>query len=276
MDALTGTLTDMPEAKKLNIDPREVAYYERLAATWWNRAGPFWPLHRLNELRTSYLEAVFARLFKRSLSEPRALHGLRILDVGCGGGLLSESMARLGADVCGIDVVQKNIEIARHHARLSALPVDYETTTVSELAARGIDYDIVLNMEVVEHVPYVPAFVQDCARLVRPGGVMALATINRTFLSWLFAIVGAEYILAWLPRGTHRWNQFVRPNELERLLEIDGFVVAEQSGVRVNPMSRRFTLTASMAVNYMLVAQRQPVGSCMGREPFGYRVPVRL
>lgn len=259
MDALSITHDDSTGTNSHNVDPREVAYYERLAATWWNRTGPFWPLHRLNELRTSYLESVFVRLFERTPSSPRTLHGLRILDVGCGGGLLSESMARLGADVHGIDVVEKNVEIARHHARSSALSLHYEKTTVSDLAARGVDYDVVLNMEVVEHVPDVSAFVKECASLVRPGGVMALATINRTPLSWLFAIVGAEYILRWLPRGTHRWDQFVKPGELVDLLARDDFFIVEQTGVRVNPISRRFTLNANMAVNYMLVAQRQPI-----------------
>lgn len=256
MDALTGSLIEKGKGARGNVDPREVAYYERLASTWWNRAGPFWPLHRLNELRTFYLEATFARLFHRSLSQPRALRGLRILDVGCGGGLLSESMARLGADVHGVDVVAKNIDIARHHARQSDLSVRYETTTVAELVERGVTYDVVLNMEVVEHVPDVATFVQDCARLVRPEGAMALATINRTALSWLFAIVGAEYVLRWLPRGTHRWSQFVKPGELEALLLPDGFNIVERNGVRVNPFNRQFALTSSTAVNYMLVAQR--------------------
>ena len=240
-----------------NIDPREVAYYEQLAATWWDRSGPFWPLHRLNELRTSYLKSTLARIFDRDPADPSPLQGLRVLDVGCGGGILSESIAHLGAQVHGIDIVDKSIEIARHHARFSSRPVRYEAATVSALKDRGVDYDVVLNMEVVEHVPDVPRFINECVRLVRPGGVMAVATINRTLRSWLFAIVGAEYVLGWLPRGTHHWRQFVTPGELERLLAADGLRIVKQTGVRVNPLNRHFALTKANAVNYMLIAQRQ-------------------
>jgi len=165
-------------------------------------------------------------------------------------------MARLGAHVHGIDVVEKNVTIARHHAQASALPLCYETTTAAALSQTGAVYDIVLNMEVVEHVPDVSALLGDCARLVRPGGIMVVATLNRTLLSWLFAIVAAEYVLGWLPRGTHRWSQFVRPSELKRHLATDGLDVIDQVGVRVNPIGRRFALTRMMAVNYMLVARK--------------------
>ncbi len=245
-----------PAPGPYNVDPREVAYYEGLAATWWDRSGPFWPLHRLNALRTRYLRDVLARLFGRDPTLHEPLLGLSMLDVGCGGGILSESMAQLGAEVHGIEVVQKNVEIARTHARDSGLTVRYETIPASELVRRGAQYDVVLNMEVVEHVPDVPAFMRDCAQLVRPGGVMAVATINRNALSWLFAIVGAEYVLGWLPRGTHRWDRFVKPAEVEQLLARDGLEVVARTGVRVNPFNRHFALTSLMAVNYMLVARR--------------------
>lgn len=239
-----------------NIDPQEVAYYEQLASTWWDRQGPFWPLHRLNELRTAYLRVELAEAFDRDLDHAAPLHGLDVLDVGCGGGILSESMARLGASVHGVDVVERNIAIARKHARDSNLDVRYDTISTNELAQRGVSYDVVLNMEVVEHVPDVPMFMDECARLLRPEGVMSVATINRNALSWLFAIVGAEYILRWLPRGTHRWRQFVTPEEIEVLLAQRGVDVYATTGVRVNPFNRHFALTKNLLVNYMLLARR--------------------
>ena len=241
---------------KANVDGREVAYYEQLASTWWDRRGPFWPLHRLNELRSGFLRDVLSRAFARSPYEPQSLRGIRILDVGCGGGILSESMARLGAKVHGIDVVDKNVQIATTHASGSGLQVRYETTSAVALARRGVQFDAVLNMEVLEHVPDAAALVADCARLLRPGGVLVLATINRNLLSWLFAIVGAEYVLRWLPRGTHRWRRFVTPDELTRFVTEAGLEVRERIGVRVNPVTRHFALTHWLAVNYMLVAQR--------------------
>lgn len=248
-------------ADATNVDAREVAYYEALAHTWWARRGPFWPLHALNALRTEYLRCVLARAFSRNAEEPRPLGGISVLDVGCGGGLLSESIARLGAEVHGIDVVEKNVAVARLHARKSGLPVRYDTTTAAAQAQCGASYDIVLNMEVVEHVPDVPSFIGDCAQLVAPGGVMVLATINRTLLAWLFAIVGAEYVLRWLPRGTHRWRRFVTPAELEQLLESSGLEKLDETGVSVNPVNRRFALTRVKAVNYMMVARRSGTSS---------------
>jgi 2-polyprenyl-6-hydroxyphenyl methylase/3-demethylubiquinone-9 3-methyltransferase len=180
-------------------------------------------------------------------------------------------MARLGAQVHGIDVVEKNIAVAARHARDTELAVSYETTDAAALSARGLTYDVVLNMEVVEHVPDVPALLDDCARLVDPGGVMVLATINRTSLSWIFAIVGAEYVLRWLPCGTHRWRRFVTPGELQRCLEAAGFEVVARTGVRVNPLTRRFALTRIMAVNYMLVAKRPSEGpKHRGDAPVGH------
>ncbi len=239
-----------------NVDPREVSHYTGLAETWWDESGPFWPLHRLNRLRTAYLRNQLSQAFGRDASSPAPLHGLDVLDVGCGGGILSEAIARLGANVHGIDVVERNIAIAQAHANSSQLDIGYELVTAAALASRGARYDVVLNMEVVEHVPDVPSFMADCASLVRPGGVMSVATINRTALSWLFAIVGAEYVLRWLPRGTHQWRRFVTPNELVDLLHASDFAVTARSGVRVNPLTRAFTLQTSTAVNYMLIASK--------------------
>jgi len=195
------------------IDAREVDFYTRMAETWWDREGPFWPLHKLNELRTTYIVDKLCRHFDRDASVGKPLMGLRVLDVGCGGGILSESMAKLGAEVVGIDVVEKNIAIASLHAGQQGLSIDYRLAPASSLADSGAQFDVVLNMEVVEHVADVDAFMRDCCRLVSDTGVMFVATINRNLLSWLFAIIGAEYILRWLPRGTHRRGWFRKPVE---------------------------------------------------------------
>ena len=238
------------------VDQREVAFYSELAATWWDREGPFWPLHKLNALRLDYIRDHLCRHFQLDARLEQPLAGLRVLDVGCGGGILSESMARLGASVTGIDVVERNIQVARLHARESGISIDYRLATAAELAASGDAYDVVLNMEVVEHVADVAAFMRDCNRLVGEGGVMFVATINRTLLGWLFAIVGAEYVLRWLPRGTHRWSMFRKPREIEALLNEDGLVVRDRTGVAANPFARSLRRTRSTMVNYMLFSSR--------------------
>ena len=237
------------------VDPQEVAYYEGLAETWWNDKGPFWPLHRLNKLRVQYIvEQVCANLsLDQNASAP--LSGVRLLDVGCGGGILSESMAESGANVLGIDVVEKNIQIARHHAESTGSSVRYEQIQSCDLRRSGAEFDVVLNMEVVEHVPDARALVRDCIAMLAPGGLLVIATINRTLLSYLFAILGAEYVLRWLPRGTHQWHRFVKPEEVSEILETEGLSITGRSGVKVNPFNRRFSLTPLMAVNYMLMAR---------------------
>ena len=238
------------------IDPREVEFYAGLADTWWDRDGPFWPLHRLNELRIAYIRDKLRAHFGLSVEADRPLDGLRVLDVGCGGGILSESMARLGARVTGIDVVEKNIRIASLHAVNEGLEIDYRMATAAELVADGAVFDVVLNMEVVEHVADVDAFMRDCARLTAESGVMFVATINRTPLAWLFAIVGAEYVLRWLPRGTHRWSMFQKPREIEAHLEAGGIAVRDTVGVAANPFARSLRVTRSVAVNYMMFCTR--------------------
>jgi len=238
------------------IDPREVEYYTRMAETWWDREGPFWPLHTLNELRQAYIRDHLCKHFDRDAAAERPLHGLQVLDVGCGGGILSESMAKLGAEVTGIDVVEKNINIARLHAQGQNLAIDYRLTTAAELAASGAQYDVVLNMEVVEHVADLAAFMRDCNRLTGEGGVMFVATLNRTPLAWLFAIVGAEYVLGWLPRGTHRWGLFRKPDEIRALLADGGLVTNDITGVAVNPFTRTMRLSWLMQVNYMMFCTR--------------------
>lgn len=239
-----------------SIDPAEIAYYERLSGLWWDTQGPFWPLHRLNELRAMFLLDEMCHRFERNPSDPKPLNGLRALDIGCGGGILAESIARFGALVYGIDVTERNITIARQHAQQQGLTIDYQLITAEAMANNDVQYDVVCNMEVVEHVADLPGFLHACNQLVRPDGMMFIATINRTLLSWLFAIVGAEYILRWLPRGTHQWRRFPTPGELERLLTPDGLMITKRRGVRINPLTRRFTLTKFLGVNYMLVCRK--------------------
>jgi len=241
----------------VTIDPREVEFYSRLADTWWDRDGPFWPLHKLNELRVGYIRENLCQHFSRSSASERPLEGLRVLDVGCGGGILSESMAKLGASVTGIDVVDKNIQIASLHAAQQGVDVDYRAVTASDVAASGAVFDIVLNMEVVEHVADVKSFMRDCTRLTADGGVMFVATINRTPLAWLFAIVGAEYVLRWLPRGTHRGSMFQKPAEIDAHLHAGGLVVRDTVGVAVNPFSKSLHITSSSAVNYMMFCTQE-------------------
>jgi 2-polyprenyl-6-hydroxyphenyl methylase/3-demethylubiquinone-9 3-methyltransferase len=247
-------------SRDVTIDPREVEFYTRLADTWWDRDGPFWPLHKLNELRVGYIKEKLCQHFARSSAVERPLEGLRVLDVGCGGGILSESMAKLGASVTGIDVVDKNIQIASLHAAQQGIDVDYQAATASEVAASGSVFDIVLNMEVVEHVADVKLFMRDCMRLTANSGVMFVATINRTPLAWLFAIVGAEYVLRWLPRGTHRWSMFQKPADIAAHLRDGGLVVEDTVGVAVNPISRSLRITSSSSVNYMMFCTQESVG----------------
>ncbi|NNM01749.1 MAG: bifunctional 2-polyprenyl-6-hydroxyphenol methylase/3-demethylubiquinol 3-O-methyltransferase UbiG [Gammaproteobacteria bacterium] len=240
-----------------NVDPDEQAFYGRLASQWWNSDGPFWPLHKLNEIRTGYIVDTLAGRNGAPAGGDLPLRGLSMLDIGCGGGILSESMARYGADVHGIDVVERNIAVARLHADESKLDIDYELIAPEALAARGAGYDVVLNMEVVEHVPDVPSFMAACASLVRPGGLMFVATLNRNLLSFVTAIVGAEYILGWLPRGTHQWRRFQKPAEIASLLDRHGIAETRRNGVSVNPLTRRFSITGRTPVNYMLVGEKR-------------------
>jgi 2-polyprenyl-6-hydroxyphenyl methylase/3-demethylubiquinone-9 3-methyltransferase len=242
------------------VDPYEADFYARLADTWWDASGPFWPLHRLNETRVQWMRPRLAAHFGRDPQAAQPLTGLRVLDVGCGGGLLSEAMSRLGADVHGIDVVDRNIEVARLHAESEGLDIHYSLTGAETLAATDGRFDVVLNMEVVEHVPDVDGFMTAVGKLIAPGGVLCVATINRTFRAWLLAIVGAEYVLRLLPRGTHRWRKFVRPDEVRALATSSGLSEIAATGVGMNPLRRRLFLQRSLAVNYMLLFAR-PQGS---------------
>lgn len=242
-------------ATAASVNPDEVAYFERLAHRWWDTEGPFWPLHRLNAFRVAYLRERIARALGLDASGERPLAGLRLLDIGCGGGILSESMARLGAQVVGAEVTERNLRVARLHAQQSGLTIDYRLTSAEDLARDGETFDVVLNMEVVEHVAQLPEFLAACGQLVRPGGLMVVSTINRTWAAALMAIVGAEYVMRWLPRGTHHYRQLVKPAEVQSALGAD-FRIVDRTGVRVNPFNRAFSYTAWMGVNYMLALQR--------------------
>jgi 2-polyprenyl-6-hydroxyphenyl methylase/3-demethylubiquinone-9 3-methyltransferase len=241
-----------------SVDHSEVERFSRLAADWWNPRGAMAPLHKLNPVRLAYIRDQAAARFGRDLKTLDCLKGLRILDIGCGGGILSEPLARLGADVTGVDPAAENIAVATAHAGESGVTVDYRATTAEELAAADERFDIVLAMEVVEHVIDVPGFVATCAGMVRPGGLMIAATLNRTMKSFALAIVGAEYVLRWLPRGTHQWDRFVTPEELERAIEQGGLQVIGERGVVYNLLADRWQLSSDMDVNYMVAAARPP------------------
>ena len=244
---------------RASIDPSEVAFYTAMADKWWDQEGPFWPIHVLNELRVAYIRDILCDHFQRDNSAAQPLAGLTILDIGCGAGILSESVARLGASVHGIDVVERNIGIARCHAQQSDLDVRYQMITAESLEKQNVQYDVVLNMEVVEHVAHLTSFLRACTELVDHRGLMFVSTINRNPLSWLFAIVGAEYVFRLLPIGTHQWRRFRKPAEIETYLAAKDMHVIARKGVRVNPLTRRMALTDFLGVNYMLVAQKGKV-----------------
>jgi len=238
------------------IDPTEHARFEQLAQRWWDETGPFWPLHRMNALRVAYIRDRLVTHLGLQTGELPPLRGLRVLDIGCGGGILSEAIARLGASVHGVDMVEKNIQIAGTHAVGQGLNLEYECCTAERLAARGERYDVVLNMEVVEHVADPAAFLRSCAALVAPGGALVVATINRTPQAFALAIVGAEYVLRWLPRGTHRWSKFVRPSEVAAALRPTGLDLRGFAGMSYNPIADRWRVGTDLAVNYMAFATR--------------------
>ncbi len=254
--AVTGDKAMTP-AEKSTIDSAEVERFSAMAAEWWDPAGKFRPLHKFNPVRLSYIRDRVGAHFDRDFSEPNPLKGMRILDIGCGGGLLCEPMARLGADVVGADPSEINIEVAKLHAAESGLEIDYRAVTAEELAADGEMFDVVLNMEVVEHVADVELFLTKCAAMVRPGGLMFVATINRTLKALGLAIVGAEYVLRWLPKGTHQYDKLVRPEEIEGPLSSASMRIIDRSGVSYNPLADEWRQSRDMDVNYMLLAEKR-------------------
>ena len=227
-----------------------------MAADWWNPRGVMAPLHKLNPVRLGYIRDKAVARFARDAKKLDCLKGLRMLDIGCGAGILSEPLARLGAQMVGADPAEENIAVAQAHALESGVDIDYRATTAEDLAAVGERFDVVLAMEVVEHVNDVKEFVATCASMVKPGGLMIAATLNRTLKSFALAIVGAEYVLRWLPRGTHQWDKFVTPKELELAYEGAGLQVTGERGVIYNPFADRWQLSSDMDVNYMLVGER--------------------
>jgi 2-polyprenyl-6-hydroxyphenyl methylase / 3-demethylubiquinone-9 3-methyltransferase len=240
------------------VDAAEVAKFEAMAAEWWDPQGKFKPLHMLNPCRLDYITTQIAAEFGRDLLSPAPFAGLRILDIGCGGGLLCEPMARLGATVVGADAAPRNIPVAQLHATQSGLMIDYRHTTAEDLAAAGEVFDVVLNMEVIEHVADPPAYLQACHDLMRPGGLMVCSTLNRNPKSYLMAIVGAEQVMRWLPKGTHDWRKFITPDELFALLRDAGLDPVDRKGMVFNPLSWSWSTSArDLSVNYVTTSLRR-------------------
>ena len=239
-----------------SVDEAEVAKFSAIAAEWWDPTGKFAPLHKFNPVRLGFIRAEAAAHFERDARSLRPFEGLTLLDIGCGGGLLSEPMARLGFAVTGADASEKNIGTARAHAAQSGLDIDYRATTAEALVAEGLQFDVVLNMEVVEHVADVVAYLAACTALVKPGGLTFVATMNKTLKSLALAKIGAEYVLGWLPRGTHDWNRFIPPTELKALLEHTGLTILKTQGVSFDPLGWDWRLSSDVDVNYMVVAKR--------------------
>lgn len=238
------------------VDDAEIAHFDAAASVWWDPNGSARWLHRYNPVRVAYIRDAACARFGRDPAKPDCLRGLRVLDIGCGAGVLCEPLARLGADVIGADPAKSLIEMARAHAAQGAVAVDYRPTTAEALADAGERFDVVLAMEVIEHVADYEAFLQRCAELVRPGGLVILSTINRTVLSFLFAIVAAEYVLRLLPRGAHQWSRFLQPGEIGTALGRHGLKLADVTGVTFNLMSRALQPSADTRVNFMLTAAR--------------------
>ncbi len=240
------------------IDPAEVAKFEAMAAEWWDPNGKFKPLHLMNPCRLDYITTQIAAEFDRNLAGPHPLAGLRILDIGCGGGLLSEPMARLGADVVGADAAARNIPVAQVHAEQSGLKIDYRITTAEDMAAAGEQFDVVLNMEVVEHVADPLAYLTACRQLLKPGGLMLCSTLNRNPKSFMMAIIGAEWVMRWLPKGTHDWAKFITPAELYDLIRKAGLDPVDKKGMVFNPVSWRWSLSdRDLSVNYVTASVKR-------------------
>ena len=240
------------QTAQTTVDPSEVAKFEAMAAEWWDPKGKFKPLHLMNPCRLDYITRQIAGEFNRDLSTDRPFDGLRLLDIGCGGGLLSEPMARLGATVVGADAAAGNIPVAQVHAEQSGLEIDYRNVTAEALAEAGEQFDVVLNMEVVEHVADPQAYLTACQQLLKPGGLMVCSTINRNPKSFAMAIVGAEYIMRWLPKGTHEWHKFITPDELVSLIQNAGLEAVDRKGFVFNPVSWQWKISdRDLSVNYV-------------------------
>lgn len=241
-------------ASSPTLDRDEVARFAKLADDWWDEAGPFRPLHQINPTRLTYIRDRLCAHFGRDPKTPPSLTGLSVLDIGCGGGLVAEPLTRLGAHVTGIDPARETVEAAKVHAHGAGLKIAYEATTAETLVDASRSFDAVLLLEVVEHVPDVPAFIKRISPLVAPGGLMILSTLNRTLKAYALAIVGAEYVLRWLPVGTHQWERFVRPEELRTALSGAGLTLADTTGMIYDPLGDRWSLSRDTDVNYFATA----------------------
>ncbi len=252
---------DLPEhLTSVSVDPAEMESFSRMAADWWDPSGPFKPLHIMNGARLSLIKDTVCEHYGLDPEAETPLKGLRVLDIGCGGGLLCEPMVRLGASVTGVDALERNLKTAKTHAGQMGLDVDYRHGTIEQMVAQGeAPYDVVLNMEVIEHVANPSDFMADCAAMVKPaaqdspGGIMLCSTINRTLKAFAFAIVGAEYVLRWLPRGTHQYAKFVKPSELALWMTDAGLSVEEQTGMNLNPITNVWTTSGDKSINYITV-----------------------
>ncbi|MFH5773075.1 bifunctional 2-polyprenyl-6-hydroxyphenol methylase/3-demethylubiquinol 3-O-methyltransferase UbiG [Paracoccus sp. NGMCC 1.201697] len=240
-----------------SIDPAEVAKFQAMAAEWWDPQGKFKPLHMLNPTRLDYVTAQIAAQFGRDRDAAQPFAGISILDIGCGGGLMAEPLARLGATVTGADAAEGNITIASLHAKEQGLPIEYRATTSEALAAEGKSYDVVMALEIVEHVAEPSEFIATCRDLVRPGGMLIQSTLNRTARSFAAAIIGAEWVMRWLPKGTHDWHRFITPDELSTMTTATGLEVVDRCGMVFNPLGWSWSLShRDLSVNYAMTALR--------------------
>ena len=249
---MTAAKTTGPRAASIDVD--EVAYFSSLASTWWDPNGPFKPLHKLNPTRLHFIREQLEAHFGLKGKKDQPLESLELLDIGCGGGLLCEPMARLGANVTGIDASEKNIKVASLHAKKSGFNINYKAIAGEELAKTKSKFDIILNMEVLEHVADVASFLGACRELINPSGIMLFSTINRTPKSYLFAIVGAEYVLNWLPKGTHHWDKFLKPSEMDKYCRAAGFELTDLYGFVFDPLNNAWGIKKDCSVNYIGVA----------------------
>lgn len=237
------------------INKDEINKFTKMADEWWDINGKFKPLHMFNPIRIEYILDIASKHFNFKINNQKSLNGLKILDIGCGGGLISEPMTRLGADVTGIDASAKNIEIAKLHAKKNNLKINYLNTEPEKLNLKN-EFDIILNLEVVEHVENLNLYLESCQKLLKPKGLMFTATLNKTLTSFIKAIIGAEYVLRWLPIGTHDWNKFIKPNELEKKLLDLNFSTVNLTGLSFNPIFQEWKRSKDLSVNYILATEK--------------------
>lgn len=252
-------MTQAPSPDRVSIDPAEVAKFSAIAEEWWDANGKFAPLHKFNPVRLKFIRETAAAHFRRDSKGLKPFAGLSLLDIGCGGGLLSEPMTRLGFTVTGADASERNVKTAAAHAEATGLAIAYRAETAEMLAAEGPAFDVVLNMEVAEHVADLKAYLEACAKLVKPGGIMIVATLNKTLKSLALGKIAAEYVLGWVPRGTHDWSRFIEPRRLHALLKDSGLKVLKTQGVAFDPLTWDWRLSNDTDVNYMVVAGRVPL-----------------